>query len=122
MIDFFKGFFIWWNKRTFGTQLYTFFRGKYVDKDEFGNKYYENSSGKRWVIYNKEVEASKIPPEWYSWIHFISDKKPLNNSSKYFWQKKYSENLTGTEKAYRPEGSIKLNKIQNKKKYETWNN
>ena len=31
-----KIIFTWWNKQTFGTWLKTFFTGKYVGKDEFG--------------------------------------------------------------------------------------
>ena len=29
---------------------------------------------KRWVIYADEIDASKIPIEWYSWIHFTPNK------------------------------------------------
>ena len=43
-------------------------------KDNSGNKYYESKKGKRWVIYNGEVEASKIPNEWYSWMHHTKIK------------------------------------------------
>ena len=38
----FKIFFTWWNKQTLGTYLKTLFFGKYVGKDEFGNKYYKD--------------------------------------------------------------------------------
>ena len=47
------------------------FLGKLVGSDSLGNKYYESKAGKRWVIYSGEIDASKIPGEWYSWIHFI---------------------------------------------------
>ena len=40
----------------------------------FLNKFHINSKGKRWVIYNGEVEASKIPNEWYSWMHHTKNK------------------------------------------------
>ena len=33
-----------------------------------------NKAGKRWVIYSGEIDASKIPNEWYSWIHFTKNK------------------------------------------------
>ena len=39
---------------------------------------------------------------------------------KFSWQKLHEENLTGTKKAYRPDGSLKNNSKQNIKKYETW--
>ena len=69
-----KEIFTWWNKQTFGTRLNTMFFGKLVGEDTSGNKYYESKSGKRWVIFNGEIEASKIPIEWYSWIHRTGNK------------------------------------------------
>ena len=55
-----KVIFTWWNKQTFGTFLKTLFFGKFVGKDEFGNKYYKNKSDERWVIYSDNIEATKI--------------------------------------------------------------
>ena len=55
-----KQIFTWWNYQTVGTFLYTLFFGKLVGKDSFGNKYYISKKGKRWVIYNGEINASKI--------------------------------------------------------------
>ena len=88
-------------------------------EDQFGNKYYENKKGKRWVIYNGEINASKITSDWYSWIHYTSNIKPSEKKqNKYEWQKPHKDNKTGTEEAYAP------NKISKKakqfKKYETW--
>ncbi len=120
MLNFFKQIFTWWNKQTFGTFIYTLLTGKFIGSDQFGNKYYSNSKGKRWVIYKKEVESSKVPPEWYSWIHFLTEKKPSNNEKKYSWQKDYEENLTGTNRAHKPEGSLKSSLKKDMKKYETW--
>ena len=74
MLTFIKEIFTWWNRQTLGTRIETFFFGKLVGKDEFGNKYYQSKKGKRWVIYNDEADASKIPSEWYSWIHFTRNK------------------------------------------------
>ena len=48
-----KIIFTWWNRQTFGTFLKTLFFGKYVGKDEFGNKYYKNKEDERWVIYSR---------------------------------------------------------------------
>ncbi len=122
MFNFLKMIFTWWNKQTLGTYIYTLFTGKFAGNDEFGNKYYYNSKNKRWVVYNKGVEATKIPPEWHMWIHFLNKKVPTTNQNKYDWQKKYEENLTGTSKAYRPDGSLLSKKNKNIKKYETWEN
>tara|TARA_B100000530_G_scaffold249318_1_gene163783 strand:+ start:1889 stop:2248 length:360 start_codon:yes stop_codon:yes gene_type:complete len=117
MLTIFKEIFTWWNQQTIGTRIQTLFYGTYVGKDKKGNKYYESKSGKRWVIYNGEIEASKIPDEWYSWIHHIGNK--IENShelKKYNWQKEHLPNQTGTEKSYHP----KKNKDAIKKKYNSW--
>ena len=104
MLTFIKEIFTWWNRQTLGTRLQTIFSGKLVGEDEFGNKYYENKKKtKRWVIYNGEIEATKIPVEWYSWMHFLKNKIEDNHElKKYDWQKKHISNQTGTEKAYNP--------------------
>ena len=39
---------------------------------------------------------------------------------KYSWRKQHQENLTGTKKAYKPEGSLHSDSKKNIKKYETW--
>ena len=113
-----KQIFTWWNRQTIGTMILTFFSGTLKGTDEFGNKYYSSKSGKRWVIYKDIIEASKIPPSWFSWIHFTSNKIPDSYQKKYFWEKSHVPNLTGTNKAYRPKKIIESKKI--KKKYETW--
>ena len=58
-----KQIFTWWNYQTVGTFLYTLFFGKFVGRDSFGNKYYENKKGKRWVIYNGEIIKSGSPKD-----------------------------------------------------------
>jgi len=120
VISLFKQIFTWWHRQTLGTFLYTLFFGKFVGVDEFKNKYYTNSKGKRWVIYKDRIESSKIPPQWHLWIHFLNDKIPENNLKKYEWQKQYQENLTGTDKAYKPKGSLASENKSNVKKYENW--
>jgi NADH dehydrogenase len=120
VINFLKQIFTWWYRQTVGTFIYTLFTGKFVGNDQFGNKYYSNSKGKRWVIYKNNIEASKIPPEWHLWIHYLSKDKPSDKTSSFSWQKKYEGNLTGTERAHKPEGSLATNPKKNMKKYETW--
>ena len=117
-MKFFKQIFTWWDGQTIGTMILTFFSGKLKGIDEFGNKYYESKSGRRWVIYKDIVEASNIPSNWYSWIHFTSNSLPVPNPKKYFWEKSHAPNLTGTSKAYRPKKIIESKTV--KKKYETW--
>ena len=117
MLTLLKKIFIWWNQETLGTKLKTIFCGKFVGTDSLGNKYYKGKSGKRWVIYKDEIDASKIPIEWYSWIHHTKNKIEYNhNFEKYEWQKPHQPNQTGTDKAYHPN----KNNEQIKKKYTTW--
>ena len=120
MTGFIKQIVTWWNRQTVGTFIYTFFTGKFVGKDQFGNKYYFNSKGKRWTIYKNEVESSTIPAEWHMWIHFLKDEKPLDSSNKFKWQKKHEENLTGTTNAYKPDGLLSSDDKKSMKKYEIW--
>tara|TARA_B100000965_G_scaffold354461_1_gene331148 strand:- start:1108 stop:1440 length:333 start_codon:yes stop_codon:yes gene_type:complete len=108
---------VWWNQTTIGTRLKTIFFGKLVGKDSFGNKYYQNKSGKRWVIYKDEIDASKIPSEWFSWMHFMKNKiENVHDFQKYEWQKPHQHNQTGTDNSYHP------NKYNEKKikKYKSW--
>ena len=117
MLTFFKQIFTWWNHQTLGTRIYTLFFGKYKGNDYFGNKYFQSKSGRRWVIYNGEVDATKIPNEWYSWIHYLNNKiENTQDIKKYKWQKKNIPNRTGTSKAFHPN---KDNKNEYKK-YKTW--
>ncbi len=65
-----------------------------------------SKNGKRWVIYSNTIDASKIPVEWYSWIHFTPNKiEKKHTLEKYEWQKPHQENLTGTNKAYNPKNT-----------------
>ena len=116
MLTILKKIFTWWNQDTIGTKLYTFFYGKFVGRDNFGNKYYQSKTDKRWVIYKDEIDASKIPIEWYSWIHFIKNRIENNHViKKYDWQKPHQSNQTGTDSSYHPQK--KNNEID--KKYNT---
>ena len=84
----------------------------------FGNKYYEDKKGTRWVIYSNEIDASKIPVEWYSWMHYTPNKiEKSHDLKKYKWQKPHQSNPTGTEMAYYPNKN-KKNAIE--KKYKSW--
>ena len=118
MLTLFKEIFTWWNRQTIGTRIQTLFFGSLVGEDNMGNKYYQSKSGKRWVIYNGEIEATKIPIEWYSWMHSIKNKiEGSHDLKKYKWQKNHIPNQTGTNKAYNPE----KNTDATKKKYKSWN-
>src|SRR4029077_4041849 len=65
-----------------GTWLFTKMRGELVGTDAEGHRYYQDKRAiaarrrKRWVIYDGVVEASRVPPEWDSWLHHTTDAVP----------------------------------------------
>ena len=94
------------------------FSCKKIGADEFGNQYFLNKRGKRFVIYNGIAEASKIPAQWHGWMHYNSDVAPIEiNTHKFAWQKIHLPNLTGTKGAYFPKNSIQKNTSCS---YESW--
>ncbi|GFZ83039.1 NADH dehydrogenase [Rickettsiales bacterium] len=92
----------------FGLLFYTFFFGKLAGRDEFGNKYYHDKK-KRWAMYSGIAEASKIPPPWHAWLHYMTDEVP-QHTQVYAWQKQHVPNLTGTSAAHYPAGHLLRNK------------
>ena len=98
---------------TIGTRLFTIFKGEFVGRDEFDNRYYREKHKwagrreRRWVLYKNKDEASSVPPSWHGWLHHIfaetPAEKPLAAKS---WEKPHLPNLTGTTAAYRPPGHI----------------
>lgn len=104
----FKNLFTWWEGASLGTSLWTWRHGTKVGTDSLGNIYYAGrKNGRRWVIYNGSNDASRIPPEWYAWIHGMIDDVPdeaLPPAPKFL--KPATPNLTGTPLAYRPAGAL----------------
>lgn len=112
----------WWNTQTLGTQIFTARRGIRVGDDAQGNIYYQTADAKRrWVIYNGEMEASRVSPDWHGWLHFTWDqpptKAPLVHKA---WEKPHQENLTGSAAAYAPPGSIRQVAQVERVDYEAW--
>jgi NADH:ubiquinone oxidoreductase subunit len=103
-----KQIFTWWDGATIGTALFTRRHGRKVGTDDYGNVYYQSKKGdRRWVIYNGSNDASRIPPDWYGWMHRQIDDLPdkaLPPVRKF--QKPATPNLTGTPAAYRPSGAL----------------
>jgi len=104
----FRMIFSWWNSATIGTLWTTWTKGTFVGEDVYGNRYYQNRDGaRRWVIYNGTVEASRVPPDWHGWLHHTfaepPTKAPLTVRS---WEAPHQPNMTGTDGAYRPPGSL----------------
>ena len=105
-MKFLKQMFAWWDGSTWGTRLYTWRYGKRVGEDQFGNIYYEGN-GRRWVQYNGDVEATRIPAGWHGWMHHRTDVPPTNRiTMPRDWEAPHQPNFTGTAKAWRPPGSM----------------
>ena len=107
-MEWLRKIFVWWRGATFGTLVTTWWSGQFVGEDEFGNRYYQNRAGRRrWVIYNGLAEASRVPPDWHGWLHFTYNEPPtVSPLPMQPWERPYVPNLTGTESAYRPAGSL----------------
>ena len=100
--------FTWWNGQTVGTRLFTARNGQKVGEDEQGNQFYQTSDAKRrWVIFNGVAEASRISPDWHGWLHHTFDEPPSARPLiRKAWEKDHVPNLTGSDAAYRPPGSV----------------
>ena len=119
---------------TITTNLNTYFHGKLVGTDQYGNCYYtekkpaKTGRTKRWVQYKQRplpwwkwalvfpvlaanrldvAEPSKVPPEWHGWLHYTHDLPPAQRAIKHYaWEKPHKPNLTGTPGAYMPPGHL----------------
>ncbi len=95
-----------------------------IGNDEFGNEYFQNKEGKRFVLYKGIAEPSKIPAEWHGWIHYTTNHVPVHSKThKYHWQKIHLPNLTGTKNSYAPKGHLAAGGIREKVSadYQAWN-
>ena len=110
-----KTIFTWWNGATPGALLTIAKRARYVGKDEFGNRYYaaktirDGDAGRqrRYVIYKGYAEPSKVPAEWHGWLHHTFAEPPtVEPLLVRAWEKPHIPNLSGTQYAWRPRGSI----------------
>lgn len=119
--------FTWWNGATFGTWFGL--RGKTrVGEDSLGNVYWQggtdpNGLTRRWVIYNGPNDASRVPPEWFSWLHHQIDAAPDQAlPAPRSWEKLAEPNQTGTRLAYRPSGALEAGgqRARSTGDYEAW--
>jgi NADH:ubiquinone oxidoreductase subunit len=103
-----KRIFTWWDGATITTGIHVRRHGRKVGTDALGNVYYASKKGdRRWVIYQGPNDASRIPPDWYSWMHHQIDGPPdesLPPPPKFL--REPTPNLTGTPLAYRPSGAL----------------
>ncbi len=121
-MDFLKRLLTWWNSQTLNTQIFTWKNGVKVGEDDQGNVYYTTRDGKRrWVIYNGEMEATRVSPDWHGWLHHTWDEPPTKDPLKHkAWEKPHQENLTGTPAAWVPPGSILRAAPVARRDYEAW--
>ncbi|WP_225026070.1 NADH:ubiquinone oxidoreductase subunit NDUFA12 [Xinfangfangia pollutisoli] len=119
---FLKRLLTWWNSQTISTQIFTARKGVKVGEDDQGNLYYRSKDGKRrWVIYNGEMEASRVPPDWHGWLHHTYDAPPTDAPLIHKpWEKPHVENLSGSALAYAPPGSIRRADPAPRRDYEAW--
>ena len=115
--------FTWWDGATFGTALQVWRHGRKVGSDALGNVYYGTKDGRRWVVYEGANDPSRIPPEWYSWLHRQIDAVPdeaLPPPPKFLGEP--TANLTGTPGAYRPAGAMERGGVRQAASgdYEAW--
>lgn len=98
---------------SFWTLAQTWLKGELVGADEYGNRYYQERGvepwrrQKRWVVFAREAEPTRVPPGWVGWLHKrIRDapsEKPLPAPR---WEKERLPNLTGTDQTYMPPGAL----------------
>lgn len=108
--------FSWWHGTTLGTTFTIWKRAEFVGEDEFGNRYYRSRKGRkdriigmerRWVKYPRLSEPTQIPPGWHAWMHHrVATPPSAEEYRPRAWQAGHKPNLTGTDLAYRPPGSI----------------
>lgn len=117
-----KRIFTWWDGQTYGTQFFTARKGVKVGEDAQGNIYYRTADdSRRWVIYNGEVEGSRISPEWHGWIHRTWNELPSERPlTRKVWEQPHLPNLSGSEAAYKPQGSIHRAAPLARADYEAW--
>jgi NADH:ubiquinone oxidoreductase subunit len=120
--------FTWWNGATIGTMIYGLRGKRQVGEDGLGNTYWEGGTTpqgttRRWVIYNGANDTSRVPPDWFSWLHHqIADVPDQSLPAPRQWQKPAVPNMTGTALAYRPSGALEKggNRASATGDYEAW--
>lgn len=104
--------FTWWTGASLGTMTWGLRDKARVGEDGLGNVYYEggrdtHGNPRRWCIYSGSNEGSRVPPEWFAWLHHQVDAVPDKAlPPPRPWQKPAVPNMTGTALAYRPSGAM----------------
>ena len=114
--------FTWWHGQTLNTQFWSWRNGLKIGEDSTGNRFYQNHDGsRRWVIYEGDVDASRVSPEWHGWLHqTYQDPPTVAPLPRKPWEEEHHENLTGTTMAYVPTGSLRKKQRVLRSDYEAW--
>ena len=98
-----KVLFTWWNGITVGTKLYTYFNGKKVGEDYFGNFYYESKDKKnRWCIYSNGLTLQKLVLNGTVGLDLFQLQVQKITVRLISGRKQFNGNLTGLDSAYKP--------------------
>lgn len=128
-MGFLSSIFTWWNGATWGTSLFTRRFGGKMGEDQWGNVYFQAKKPdgmgwtRRWVIYKGANDASRVPPEWYSWLAGQSEDVPDKSlPPARSWEQPPVPNLTGTKQAYRMPGALESGGVRaaSTGDYEAW--
>jgi NADH:ubiquinone oxidoreductase subunit len=127
MLRFLSRTFTWWTGATWGTLLWSWRHGRRVGTDGFGNVYLEggrdvHGQPRRWVIYQGDNDASRVPPEWFGWLHGQTDLVPEALPPARVWEAPPLPNQTGLPTAFRPAGALERggNRAAATGDYEAW--
>ncbi len=103
--------FTWWNGASWGTMIGLAGKTR-VGEDSLGNVYFQGGKDtagnpRRWVIYSGSNDASRVPPEWFSWLHGQIDDVPDRAlPPQRRWERPATANMTGSAQAYLPAGAM----------------
>ena len=106
----FANAFTWWNGASWGTSLFSRRHGEEAGRDEAGNVYFRHAkdAARRWVIYTGANDSSRVPPGWNAWLRGTIDDVPDKSlPQRRSFEVASQPNLTGTDAAWRPSGSIR---------------
>lgn len=122
MAGFFKRLVGWWDGQSFGTALWTRRFGTRVGEDADGNVYFRNADdSRRWIHYNGDNDASRVPAEWYGWLHKMYQKPPSEEPLIHkAWEKPHQPNMTGSDAAFLRKGSLRRADVKPASDYEAW--
>ena len=95
----------------FQIRVFTWRKGQLAGTDQAGNRYYRarrtpvGRRERRWVVYDGTFDPSKVPPEWFGWLHhYEAQPIPPNSPFHQPWIKPHAPNQSGTSGVYRQPG------------------